>query len=208
MRIMPMAQTQFQEAQTMLHKNSVVGHKKFIRQVPYGLFKPSVSLKETAVSSNNKVEIPAYPVLRSSAKTANIPVRARRLQPQKSIVSPAFDGRVLRLVRKSNWDEEGGRAISQIACRSALRFVRRVCGLNPNLPMPVVSPSKRGAVALTWRTKTQSITLFFTNVLRHEVAYRVEGIDFAYKNAVASRQQLIERISKIDGEVQAIGNNG
>lgn len=105
-----------------------------------------------------------------------------------------FEKSVLSLARKWNWDFRGGKAIRHSACITAIEFVRQLKMKNPFVPLPIVSPSKRGAVALTWRSDTQSLTVFFKNPKDENLDYQLEGSNFTFETAQDKREKLEKRI--------------
>ena len=107
-----------------------------------------------------------------------------------------FQSKVMSLQRPWNWDYEGGRAIRRSACAAALDFVRRIRHKKDAvLPLPRVSPSRRGAVALTWRIGEESLTVFFSVRGAKTLYYQWEHADLTSEAGNETRENLIERLS-------------
>jgi hypothetical protein len=104
---------------------------------------------------------------------------------------------VLSLRRPWNWDGERSRAIRASACRAAVAFAREVLDRRPDLGLPRVSPSHRGAVALTWYSDGESMTVFTASASSPTVEYLWNGTDYSYEDGAAARDDLIERIASL-----------
>jgi hypothetical protein len=96
-----------------------------------------------------------------------------------SIPSPnipmEYGERILGLRRRRGWAGEGSRAIPLAACRAALRFVRLVRFVWPNLPLPRVAPSVRGAVSLYWRNGDEHLVVAVSSGDLDRLAIHWEG---------------------------------
>ncbi len=65
-------------------------------------------------------------------------------------VPEAIRNRILSFEMKEGWDLEDAKAISVVACQSAIQFLETVLEKDVKVPIPQVSASVYGAVTLAW----------------------------------------------------------
>lgn len=118
-----------------------------------------------------------------------LPIEANSLPDQ-------FKKGVRDLQRTWNWDGLGARAIRKNACEGALEFIKHIWESEPHIGLPIVSPSIRGAIMLTWRFPDHSISVFITSRDFQKVHYEIEGPQYSSEigNAkLATLKNLIRR---------------
>jgi hypothetical protein len=119
---------------------------------------------------------------------------AKKAMDLTSSIPASLSKRILAFQRPFNWDYEGGKAIRRSACMAAIDFIHRIKANNPALALPRVSPSNKGAIALTWRSGEQSLTVFFSTGHTKSLDYHWEGPNFTFGIGQDSREHLINRI--------------
>jgi hypothetical protein len=105
-----------------------------------------------------------------------------------------YSARLLSLRRRHNWDGEGAKAVTLKACRAALRFLEAVRYRQPDLPLPRLAPSVRGAVSLYWRKETEHLVASISSSDPTHVLLHWEGPGGRYENRILPLDDAIDDI--------------
>jgi len=127
--------------------------------------------------------------------------RRRRRAATRLDAEPAawqeFGAGVLALRRPWNWDGARSRAIRASACRAAVAFAREAVAVRPDLGLPRLSGSYRGAVSLTWDAPQESLTVFVRTADLGRVEYHWETLAYDYGGGTGTRQDVLERLIRL-----------
>ena len=122
-------------------------------------------------------------------------VRADSLVSISSPEIPAeYRQNVLALQRRKDWDGEGAEPITAAACRAALRFVELVVSATPELTLPRVAPSVRGAVSLYWRNGDEHLVVAISSGDLARIAIHWEGPAGGYEDEVVDSREAAAQV--------------
>jgi hypothetical protein len=93
-----------------------------------------------------------------------------------------FRARLLSLRRRGNWNGEGALPVTTGACRAALKFIEAARSREPDLPLPRLAPSVRGAVSLSWKNEHEHLVVSIPSDDPRSVLLHWEGPGGCFEN--------------------------
>jgi hypothetical protein len=113
---------------------------------------------------------------------------------QHTILPAALRERILSLERPANVQSEGALPITRSACEGAIALLERALARIPDLPLPAVSPSVRGAVALFWEHQGFRLMVQVDSGDLDRLRFQWATPDRQVKQGEEAAEQVIERL--------------
>ena len=102
--------------------------------------------------------------------------------------------RIRGMQRSRDWDGAGARAVRKSACEAAIILLGMVRG---RFPYPIVSPSVRGAVMLTWRFPEYSVSAFVANSDLNTIQCQIEGPEYSSQSCIKDSSGLVQALEEL-----------